>query len=283
MNKKFLISISVFLFLLSGCGYEPDHYTGELMKMEYNLTEGEDGSFQRIIYDFYNKYGSVILANVSEADYKYNFTDPNDIEIINCSGDEDNLKNAYSLFKEIFLDRYTDEFLKNNLTFNIIFCEEIVKRSTKLDYYVSSNFIAIAGVDSKLLEISEEEIEQIKANLHVDYWNTYMGTYSTKFKVDYRFYQFSENDYNESRGWFDPNFTLEEWCEAGFLPDIFLGYQMPSQKKDFDSYLSFLLTNRKEDCQELFDSYDLIRKKFYYIYNIFEEQFNINPYQIIND
>lgn len=284
MNNKLLIFISIFLFAIFSCDYEEDHYNGNLLKMEYNLTKGVDGSFQRVIYDFYNKYGSVILTDVTEADYKYNFADTNKIEIINCSGDEKNLRNAYNIFKEIFLDRYSDEFLKENLTFNIIFCEEIIKGSSKLDYYVSSNFIAVANVDSKLLEITEEEKEQRKYNLHIDYWNIYMGTYSAKFQVDFRFYQFSENFYNDDRsGWFDPAYTYEEWYEAGFLPNAYERYYMPNQKKDFDSYLSFMLTNRKEDCQELFETYDLIRKKFDYIYNIFEEQFNIDPYHIIND
>lgn len=279
MRNIFVLYLFILIGLISSCDDSVDSWTGELPIKEYNLEEGEEGSFQRDIYNFYDKYGSIILTNVDSSDYRYNFGSINELTITNAEDNEADYKNAYTIFKEVFLDIYSDKFLKENLCFNIIFCEEIKAKVqysiSNVDFFIGSNFIAISGVNSSLKNISAEDKKSLKNSINVDFWKKIMFEYKHRLGINNEFYNISGKYYSENRGWFDPPFTDEEVYDRGFISSIWHS-AFHEQRKDAGIFIEYVLLNDEATMLEKFNEYPLVKKKYYFIKNAISNNFDID-------
>lgn len=287
-NIFFYLLLCIFAFY--SCDKDNSE-TIEPIKSEYNLEKGEEGSFQREIFDFYNTYGSVILTKADSSDFRYNFEFINEVKITNSDNNENDLKNALSFFKEIFVNTYGDEFCKKNIPFNIIFCNEIIAKvkegwSTKeksVPFWVANNFIAIAGVNDNINNLTDEDKLSIKKSLHIDFWVKYMFDYSEKFLLDYEFYGVSEAYYTKSRAMFqEPAFTNEECWEFGFTGKKSWGYNNYTKREDAIEFLKLVLTTNEIDLQDKFSKYPRYKKKYYVVKNVFKDIFNIDTNNLFN-
>ena len=74
------IYIIPLFFILLGCHNE-DNPKVELQAGKYTLTDDPNDYVQHYIYDFYQKYGVVILTNPDSSDYVYNFNNQNPISL----------------------------------------------------------------------------------------------------------------------------------------------------------------------------------------------------------
>lgn len=277
MRNIFVLYLFILIGLISSCDDSVDSWTGELPIKEYNLKEGEEGSFQRDIYNLYNKYNSIILTSVDSSDYRYNFASINELTITNAKNNEDDFKNAYAIFKEIFLDKYSDSFLKENLCFNIIFCEEIKNKAenSNVDFFIGSNFIAIGGVNSSLKNISDENKNSLKNSINADFWKKIIFEYKHSLGINNEFYNISGKYYSENRGWFDPPFTNEEVYERGFITSIWHS-AFPERRKDAGIFIEYVLLNDEATMLDKFNEYPLVKKKYYFIKNAFKNNFDID-------
>lgn len=282
MKKKIFIK-TVFIgliILLAGCNNSDNELSMPIVD-KYKLDKGTEGSFQREVYNYYSKFGVVVIANATIADYKYNFDNVNPITIKNSSGNEADLKNALKVFREIFTDCYSESFVRAYTPFKIILCDEIIgaEDNKQLDYYVANGFIALAGVSGKLKELSAEHKKELKNKLNVDFWSKYLFSYSEKLKVGAAFYNVSKKKYGESG-----EFTEEDAYKAGFTDshNVDLGggfiyvYRFLNEREDVAAFIRFIFSNKEADLAEKFEKYPLIKKKYGILKNNIEKEFKVN-------
>ena len=142
---KKLILLICMLAGMSSC-YHEDALIVPEQPDKYNiLTDDPSDPTQHFIYQFYQKYQTVIITNPTEADYKFNFTANNGIKITAPEQKQEIIDEGIEFLQKVLLNLYSDSFLKKNLPFSILLSEEVRMASygetTIMNCYASSSFI----------------------------------------------------------------------------------------------------------------------------------------------
>lgn len=261
---------------------------------KFLVEKGEEGSFQRQVYEHYMKYSVVILTQATVADYKYNFDNVNKIAITNSDGNKEDLQYALDFFNEIFTNSYPVDFIKEHTPINVILCNKIrtvadrkqdKDKEKDLDYYVGNNFIALAGVNDKLKTLSEEEKQSLKNCIHADLWSKYLFSYCKKLKIGADFYNISRDFYGKTG-----EFVEEDALKAGFVDShnfdfgggFIYVYRFLDEREDVFAFIKFIFSNKEADLQEKFQSYPLLKKKYLILKDVIENRFKIKINSIVN-
>ena len=151
--KKLILLICMLAGMSSG--YHEDALIVPEQPDKYNiLTDDPSDPTQHFIYQFYQKYQTVIITNPTEADYKFNFTANNGIKITAPEQKQEIIDEGIEFLQKVLLNLYSDSFLKKNLPFSILLSEEVRMASygetTIMNCYASSRFIALGNVSSSL-------------------------------------------------------------------------------------------------------------------------------------
>ena len=97
------IYIIPLFFILLGC-HDENNPKVELQAGKYTLTDDPNDYVQHYIYDFYQKYGVVILTNPDSSDYVYNFNNQNPISLKAPEQEKEVLKTGLQFIEEQFLN-----------------------------------------------------------------------------------------------------------------------------------------------------------------------------------
>ena len=111
---KKLILLICMLAGMSSC-YHEDALIVPEQPDKYNiLTDDPSDPTQHFIYQFYQKYQTVIITNPTEADYKFNFTANNGIKITAPEQKQEIIDDGIEFLQKVLLNLYSDSFLKKN-------------------------------------------------------------------------------------------------------------------------------------------------------------------------
>lgn len=170
---KKLILLICMLAGMSSC-YHEDALIVPEQPDKYNiLTDDPSDPTQHFIYQFYQKYQTVIITNPTEADYKFNFTANNGIKITAPEQKQEIIDEGIEFLQKVLLNLYSDSFLKKNLPFSILLSEEVRMASygetTIMNCYASSSFIALGNVSSSLKTMTDEEFVKIRADVNASF------------------------------------------------------------------------------------------------------------------
>lgn len=193
---KKLILLICMLAGMSSC-YHEDALIVPDQPDKYNiLTDDPSDPTQHFIYQFYQKYQTVIITNPTEADYKFNFTANNGIKITAPEQKQEIIDEGIEFLQKVLLNLYSDSFLKKNLPFSILLSEEVRMASygetTIMNCYASSSFIALGNVSSSLKTMTDEEFVKIRADVNASFWAKYMSEVRGLFTISDAFYEASE-------------------------------------------------------------------------------------------
>ncbi|MDE6162250.1 MAG: hypothetical protein K2F98_01700, partial [Bacteroides sp.] len=177
---------------------------------------------RHFIYQFYQQYGTVIITNPTEADYKFNFTSDNGIKITSPEQNEEVINAGIDFLKKTLLNLYPDDFLKKNLPFSIILAKQVQMdawgETTILNSYASGNFIAISNITPALKTMPQTEFIKIRADINANFWAKYMSEVRGVFTIPDTFYEVSE--------------AIDPDIYNGYF---YLGFQSP-EETDFYQY-----------------------------------------------
>ena len=272
MKKIYLILI---LFAFIGC--DNDNPTAELEEGRYHLVDNPNDYVQHFVYDFYKNYGTVIICNPEEQDYKYNFMDVNNINIVAPTQDEAILKAGFQLLDDVFLSKYDDTFKKKYLPFTIQLADTIQKASklsTTYDYYCSYNLIALGNINNDLINMDDAKKSEISKELNLDYWYTYIFSLreaivmpTTFFKSGEEFYQKSFK-YDLDLGLTSAEEAIDEVRSNGFMS--YEGYdegdykysEYPSESEDVYYFLQAIINMNKSELATILDTYPNVKFKY---------------------
>lgn len=252
---------------------------------------------RHFIYQFYQQYGTVIITNPTEADYKFNFTSDNGIKITSPEQNEEVINAGIDFLKKTLLNLYPDDFLKKNLPFSIILAKQVQMdawgETTILNSYASGNFIAISNITPALKTMPQTEFIKIRADINANFWAKYMSEVRGVFTIPDTFYEVSEAiDPDIYNGYFylgsrSPEETdfyqyglISYNTDSSFVdddPDFpFYSLYAPTKEMDLLQWMNFVFEKPQEELQIIFDDYPIMKKK----YDIIKEAMLTNGFDL---
>ena len=274
---KKLILLICMLAGMSSC-YHEDALIVPEQPDKYNiLTDDLSDPTQHFIYQFYQKYQTVIITNPTEADYKFNFTANNGIKITAPEQKQEIIDEGIEFLQKVLLNLYSDSFLKKNLPFSILLSEEVRMASygetTIMNCYASSSFIALGNVSSSLKTMTDEEFVKIRADVNASFWAKYMSEVRGLFTISDAFYEASEEvepKLYRFKGT-DPNeidfykYGVITYSENSYIdedwPD-FNSIYAPLKSEDLAQWMNFVFEKTPAAIQEICDKYPLMKKEY---------------------
>ena len=279
---KKLILLICMLAGMSSC-YHQDALIVPEQPDKYNiLTDDPSDPTQHFIYQFYQKYQTVIITNPTEADYKFNFTANNGIKITAPEQKQEIIDEGIEFLQKVLLNLYSDSFLKKNLPFSILLSEEVRMASygetTIMNCYASSSFIALGNVSSSLETMTDEEFVKIRADVNASFWAKYMSEVRGLFTISDAFYEASEEVEPKlyDPNWYrfkgtDPNeidfykYGVITYSENSYIdedwPD-FNSIYAPLKSEDLAQWMNFVFEKTPAEIQEICDKYPVMKKKY---------------------
>lgn len=192
--KKIILLIAL-LSGLTACYHEDELNVPDLSD-KYGVLQDSSDPTQHFIYEFYQKYESVIIVNPTIADYKFNFNAENGIQITAPEQTQAVIDEGVDFLKKALIDLYPSDFLKKNLPFSIILAEKVQMDSygetTVLSSYASNSFIAISNITSALGSMSKSDFVKMRADLNANFWAKYMSEVRGSFSIPDEFYELTE-------------------------------------------------------------------------------------------
>lgn len=263
MRYIYIIFLSVILLscdkeesLEADLKVDPRVETFDTLSSDYSL---------KVISKYYYDYDKFLILDADTTDYFYNINTSNSSYSIGSYDlTESDRKDRVDLFKEFFLDRYPEEFIKNAFPLKFIIADSInfviqgmsIPQST----YASTFCFAVKHVD--LSEISAEE----KQSVYLEYQLSLLkciGMVPGRFVLSSSFYSYNGDLYGKM--WGNP-LSIEELYEKGFVKDMTNRpgfYSMyPTMEEDFESWIEFLFVKPETEIQDIISQYDFMKLKY---------------------
>lgn len=298
--KKIAVLFCTALALLLGSCEKEEALHVDPIGPQYNLEDDPNDPVQHFIYETYRDYGIVIITNPTEADYAYNFTNRNRLNLVAPPQDPEVIQAGLDFIKKNFLDLYSAEFKKENMPFTLVMAKSIVNESfggsAPVDAYASSGMIAVSHIDENIGSLSEEQAKAYKAAINACFWSSYMGTVRNMFSVPKEFYQVSggesgsEGDYGQHISVYkyinydtstpNPDYKLPpdpaNWYKLGFVdimdfyeysdptwPDFdYYSYTTPNPTEDLSLWTNFIFATSSSEIETLCQTYERIQQKY---------------------
>ena len=285
---KVLYIIPLFLLLLLSC-HDEDTIKAELQAGKYVITDDPNDPVQHFIYNFYQKYGVVILTNPDSSDYVYNFDKPNLIRVTPPKQDKQLLETGLQYLSEVFFDIYDDSFKKSYFPFTVQMADQIsgfvIDWYEPQNIYANTGLIVVANINEELSSLDEETKHINRGEINAALWCNHLLPREA-WRVRSAFYEPSKDYYDEFA--FD-SYTVEEGIiearEAGFISfdpnsdtedpeDCFL--YIPSKETDVLLFIQFIFSSTQEEVEELMEEYPIIEEKYKILQASIKEYMNID-------
>ena len=298
--KKIAVLFCTALALLLGSCEKEEALHVDPIGPKYNLEDDPNDPIQHVIYETYRDFGIVVITNPTEADYAYNFTNKNRLNVVAPPQDPAVIQAGLAFIKKNFLDLYSAEFKKQNMPFTLVMAKSIVNEShggsAAVDAYASTGMIAISHIDENIGSLSDEQAKAYKAAINACFWSSYMGTVRNMFSVPEEFYQVSggesgsEGDYgqyisvpryiNYDTSTPNPDYKLPpdpaDWYKLGFVdimdfyeysdptwPDFdYYSYTTPNATEDLSLWTNFIFATSSSEIATMGQTYERIKQKY---------------------
>ncbi len=294
MKNIFLLLI-VFSFVFVGCE-DDENIKAELAQGRYYLEDDPNDYVKHYVYEFYQKYGTVILHNPQVQDYKYNFLNPNNIIIVPPVQEEAVIRAGFELFDELFLSFYTDDFKKKYLPFTLQLGDTITSLSGKTTYnsYCSRNLIALSNINSDISSMTDEKKKEISKEMHLNFWFTYLLMERKAIAIPASFYTSGELFYKED---IDPDKEVGSKDELidrvrdngfisypGYTTSSSYRYKIyPDKGEDLYDFLYYIFYNTNSDLHLILDAYPKVNAKYEILRSAIKSQLDFDIATVNNE
>lgn len=278
MKYRYLALVLLLCSFMISC-YDDDNIIPEPTKPYYDITDDPSDPVQHYRYEFYKKYNSIIVTDVSVADYRYNFKSVNQFRMVPLVQDEELIMKGIKFFEDNFINIFPEGYFDEHpLPVNIILADSIFKAgSGEYNYILSScskNYLAIGGIREGFDELSDKEKKAIKGAVFARYFRDYDDGGKKLFDVPKSFYEVSDDFYGngvisiegfmatkESIDWY--KYGLISWDPGSVvsLPWMEM-FMAPYEKVDYFQWLNFISVTGEEELQDILSEYPLMKEKF---------------------
>lgn len=263
--KSIIIYIFISLLIFASSCDKEDIPFAQPKKNKYDLSKGEEGSVQREIYDFYQKYNCIIITESDSSDYRYNFNSINEVTLKNP--EEENIKSGIAFMKEVWLNKFPEKFMKEHLPFSLILCDRIInKKNKEVNAFASYNFLAMGKINGDYDDLENYEKSDIFRELTFELLYNNMFKYKGDLKFPNKFFAVSHDFYNKS-----DYLKGEKSYILGFVENTY----NTSHEDDTMEWLNFLTEKTQEEIDEMRNDFPRIEEKYQVLKSYFKAEFGI--------
>lgn len=269
MKKNILFFVILCMGVFSGC-FDEDNIHADLETYWRDYDTLSNDPVLKYVSEYYYKYGKTFIVDPEPRDYVYNFQSKNTYRLVKPKQDKENLLAGIALVKDLFINGYSDNVIKNIFPFNIIIADSIVwnpygEKFELVDIASYRNFV-VFSVNDKILNYSEKEKEELSTK-----WNY---EFLLKFCIPNGFMNLSQDFYKVSGDQYgtyhDGHLPKEEWYKKGFvwaeLMEKSWFYDertyFPSAESDLEHFFTWLLTTSNDEVMEVVQTYSLVALKY---------------------
>lgn len=266
---KKIVLIVALLGLITSC-YKEDPINAKAETPRFNLADDPNDPLQHFIHTLHRDYGTILITDPIEEDYKFNFKFNNNLIITPPKQDKALLAEAVKFIEEIFVNVYNDEFKKTYFPYSIIFAQKMTNKQATVEYdaFGGSNFIAISNIDENLTTMTAERKSELRGILN----GTFFGALSSArglFQIPKEFDQISPaNGVKNGYGYtlFTTPADNSELYTGGFTaPDSeeTWAYIFPtSPQEDQKLWLQFIFKTPLSEVEEICANYPRMKSKY---------------------
>jgi hypothetical protein len=286
--RTLLIILTFITIAFYSCNKEEELNT-PFEKGKYHIEDNPDNFIQHYIFDFNQKYGTILLTNPTEEDYKYNFLTINDIKVTPPKQDEELLKKTFELLEETFFDLYSDEFKKKNFPVTIQLADTIkwyrLESYDIMDMFASQNFLMIGNINKDINEFDAKAKEEFKIKVNTAFWVKYLYQSKGLLKLPESYLKYGEKyngEFSDEDPWEMGDEAFEAWLYSiGFIDydrefyDQEYYFFYPTISEDLEMYMRLFFTSDKEYVNSVINRDDAIKTKYNILKNIMKKDFGV--------
>ncbi len=263
------------LFLLSISSCHKEKLTATTVPDFYVLPQGNQ-SYDDSIVAFHKKYGSYILYNFSQKDFRFDY-----VRYLDASATVGNpayVANTLQFFKSQCLNYYPETYLQQTMPFRILLAAAIdtmyYLSTTKelhrsyTGFYATSTMMAIGWTDSTLVQQSPERLKELRGFLHQTY--TQQAILSDAMEVPENFLKYVPASYTSVDGW--------ALGDIGQVADLFMVPPMERNPAwDFATFVGMITSHSRAELDTTFlspdyDTKGLVKLKYNAVIQFYKEQ-----------
>lgn len=284
MKNKYII-LFVLIFLGISCSEEKDlDILDDLASPEYKLPKGAPGSLDEKIYNIHQKYGTFVLYDFEETDFKrlwtsqwYKWYAP-----ANKSEDLKYVSRFVDFLDENIFSSYEPEFIKKNFPYKVFLVDTLVDRGTynkRQEANVLSNgnnAIAISNVGLKSDSWTQQDWNLMKAqvnNAFTKFYYSSMDEKPTQF-ISLAFSSLIIPNAPDPAG-IEP--IYESSCfSVGYVRGRNGTWLSPVEEDDFADFITFLTTKRGSYLEGIFGRFPLMKERSIILYNFLKNKMDMD-------
>ena len=294
MKKIFLASIVFVAVLFVGCGEDeltPQVDTSSAYE-KYIVENATRTSADSLIYEWFKLYNTAFVYHIDDKDIRWLWSSKFNLEYRaydpEREKDMEMLLKHLKLVKQSFLDKYEEDFLRQNLPYKIFLLKDLQTKQSSLKYnYVAAatnnqDAMMIAYLQSSGRAYSVSALESELTNLFGTFFYQRLPVKPMKFinsrvKVKYTLVTVPEDPAIEEELKIKPDFDNEDH-EAnvcgfvkGYLPTH---VKAPDEQQDFTDFLWFITQNGGDWIRERTQFYKRLAQRGRYFIDFYREQLN---------
>ena len=302
--KSTMLAIAILGWLsLPGCSDENNIGAPIEVVLEYVLPQGGASQWaEGKIQDMYDKYGSYFIYKTTQADFEWSLgmaqvtTSPDSIDLGNPIYVEGLLK----FLDNIWLDHISDDFKKElGIPYRVLLVDMIwtAGHYSFRESKTVGKAITFSGVNADFANLTTAQKIAKKNAFNSSIWTDYyLNNGIVVFPEEF----FTMSDYTTPVSTVDLNIYneasagMQAWRNRGFLPYMyytngsagewpymFTNSPGPMQR-DKESYMLHLLQRTDTEMQPFLDNYPLVKQKFEFLINYFNDVYGIDVRGIAN-
>jgi hypothetical protein len=269
MKLKLLFPVlSLIIASILGCKKEST-IQPDILQPEYTLPQGNHPYDSKIV-DFYNKYGTYFLYKFTEKDFRWNISD--DIEYVADPGDQNYVGESLEIIDKQLFAFYNESFLKVSLPYKILLSSRVRALvmndtlATPVNAVSTFSHLTFGQASSRLSQLTQEELRELKADLHVAYWSQAISNRKVKLPPAF----VDATDYSLVMEFNKKRYGVFDTHEGGVNAD-----------SDFIDYIGVIVSNTSEQLENTIflvqnDPAGRYRYKYNAIINYYKSTYGID-------
>lgn len=277
--------ISTVAATFTACSSDDDDALLEdLVAPEYNLPTGKPGTVDATIKSIYDKYGTYILYDFKETDFrrKWNGKWTPWYAPANTGEGKKYVERIVNVLNEKVLNKYEPEFVRRNFPYKVFLVDTLCKNSTYSKRNVVNvlsngyNAIAVSNVGKATDEWGDPEWKKLAVDLEQAFTLYYYSSLTKKpLKfISLRFNEFLIPTVKDPTGKYDK--LVYSCYSVGYVMGKLNAYLKPDEDQDFADFVSFIAGTDGTELKYIFSHFEKMKERGEALYRFMKNEMDMD-------
>ena len=269
MKTRNYIILGALLLVCASC-YKEKPIISELGEPRHELVDSNEPA-RHYTYELWKNTGTIILDDYDELDYKWNVSANSPNVLTLPEKDPELYDAAITLLRSIWLDDYTEDFIRNYFPVKILLADTI--RDNKYqgeiwDDQISQHgraYIAVGRIRKDCFPVGAEDQTTAKGKLHATLWADFICK-NNLIQLPQAFFIPCEDHYSESMSKNKHRDDMEYIREMGFWRyderNLSNEWMLPDRIGDISDFIEMIVTHTAEEMSAELKGYETLTIKY---------------------